>query len=83
MDPQLIFIPGEAYLHLSGYVNCRNIRIWSDQNPQTVYRIPPHDVKIGVWCPEVLGESSAQYFTTKPITRTDTLGMYWNHFPNS
>jgi hypothetical protein len=48
LDPQLLFITGEAYIHLSGHVNSQNTRIWSDENLHAVHQIPLHDIKIGV-----------------------------------
>jgi hypothetical protein len=50
VDPQLLFITGKAYFHLSSYVNSQNIIIWSDENPHAVDQILLHDIKIGVWC---------------------------------
>jgi hypothetical protein len=50
VDPQLLLIPDEAYVQLSGYVNSQNTRIWSDENTHPVIQIPLHDMKIGVWC---------------------------------
>jgi hypothetical protein len=50
MDPQLLFMTDEAWLHVSGRVNAQNVRIWSDNNPHAVHHVPLHSEKVGVWC---------------------------------
>ncbi|XP_014782553.1 uncharacterized protein LOC106877993 [Octopus bimaculoides] len=39
----------EAWIHLSGYLNSQNTRIWSALNPHGFVESPLHAVKIGVW----------------------------------
>jgi hypothetical protein len=34
----------------NGYINSRNSRLWSAENPHAVIESPLHSVKIGVWC---------------------------------
>jgi hypothetical protein len=49
-DPDFVFYTDEAWFHLSGYVNSQNNRYWSAENSYSIYEVPLHDVKIGVWC---------------------------------
>lgn len=37
-------------LHISGYVNSQNTRIWSSDNPHVLHEQPLHSQKFVVWC---------------------------------
>jgi hypothetical protein len=50
IDPQLTFYSDEAWFHLQRYINTQNNRYWSSQNPYLTHEVPPHSVKVGVWC---------------------------------
>lgn len=43
------FFTGEAWFHLSGYINKQAMRIWSSENPHVIVEEPLHPQKIGVW----------------------------------
>nr|XP_015833260.1 PREDICTED: uncharacterized protein LOC107397488 [Tribolium castaneum] len=43
------FFTDEAWIHLSGYTNSQNMRIWATQHPHEVVEEPLHTEKIGVW----------------------------------
>jgi hypothetical protein len=43
------FFSDEAWVHLSGYVNSQNYRIWSSENPHAFVETRLHPVKVGVW----------------------------------
>jgi hypothetical protein len=43
------FFTDEAWFHLSGYVNTKNTRLWSSENPCAVHEKPFHDQKRGLW----------------------------------
>lgn len=45
VDPQLLFINGEGYFHITGYVYSQTTRMWSAENPHRV-----HMTKFGVRC---------------------------------
>lgn len=45
----LTFFTDEAWIHLSGYVNGQNCRIWSTENPHNYIESPLHSIKIGIW----------------------------------
>jgi hypothetical protein len=45
-----VFYSDEACVHLSGYVNSQNSRIWSAENPHTFHERPLYSLKVGVWC---------------------------------
>jgi DNA-binding transcriptional MocR family regulator len=40
----------EAWLHLSGYVNSQNTRLWGSENPHALFEEPLHSQKVGVFC---------------------------------
>lgn len=44
-----MFFTDEAWLHLSGYINSQNFRIWSTENPHQYIESPLHPLKIGIW----------------------------------
>jgi hypothetical protein len=50
MDPQLLFMIDEAWFHVSGHVNARNVRMWSDDNLHAIHQVPLHSEKVGAWC---------------------------------
>jgi hypothetical protein len=45
----LTFFTGEAWFHLSGYVNSQNYRTWATENPLVFSESSLHPIKIGVW----------------------------------
>lgn len=45
-----VFFSDEAWIHLDGYLNSQNTRIWAAQNPHAVQENSLHPAKIGVWC---------------------------------
>jgi len=45
----VIFFTDEAWLHLLGYVNTQNTRLWSSENPHALHEKPLHNQKLGVW----------------------------------
>jgi hypothetical protein len=45
-----VFYNGEAWFHLSGYVDSQNSRIWSAENPHTFHERPLRSSKVRVWC---------------------------------
>jgi hypothetical protein len=50
VDPQVLIMTDEAWLHLSGHANAQNVRIWSDENPHAIQQMPLQSEKVGVWC---------------------------------
>lgn len=44
------YFSDEAWLHLDGYVNSQNSRIWASDNPHVFRETTLHVQKIGVWC---------------------------------
>ena len=45
----MTFFSDEAWIHLSGYINSQNTRIWSAHNPHEFVESPLHPLKIGIW----------------------------------
>jgi hypothetical protein len=43
------FFSDEAWIHLDGYVNSQNYRIWSSENPHPTVETTLHLIKVGVW----------------------------------
>jgi len=43
------FFTDEAHVHLSGYINSQNSRVWCAHNPHAFHESPLHDENIGVW----------------------------------
>ena len=43
------FFTDEAWLHLSGYINSQNSKLWSTDNPHSLHKTSLHDKKVGVW----------------------------------
>jgi hypothetical protein len=41
---------GEAWFHLSGYVNSQNSSFWSSEHRHLFHEVPLHSQKIGCWC---------------------------------
>jgi hypothetical protein len=50
VDPQLTFFSNETWFHLKGYINTRNNRWLSSQNPHLAHEVLLHPMKFGVWC---------------------------------
>jgi hypothetical protein len=48
-DLQLTFFSDEAWFHLQGYINTKNNRYWSSENPHLTHKVWLHPVKVGVW----------------------------------
>jgi hypothetical protein len=46
------FFMDETWFHLSGYINSKNSRICSAENPQELHENPLHLSNSGVWCTE-------------------------------
>jgi hypothetical protein len=49
LGPKLTFFIGEAWFHLSEYINAQN-RYWSSIKSRKAFEVPLHNQKIGVWC---------------------------------
>jgi hypothetical protein len=47
---QLLFMTDKVWFHVSGYANAQNVRIWRDENPNSIQQVPLHSEKVGVWC---------------------------------
>jgi hypothetical protein len=47
---QLTLFSDEAWFHSQGYINMKNNRYWSSQNPHLTHDVLLHLVKVGVWC---------------------------------
>ncbi len=45
-----MYFSDEAWIHLDGYVNSHNYRIWSEDNPHAFIETDLHPRKIEVWC---------------------------------
>lgn len=45
-----VFFSDEAWVHLDGYVNSQNYRLWTSENPNAFIEKGLHPVKIGIWC---------------------------------
>ena len=43
------YFTDESWIHLSGYVNRQNTRLWSANNPHFFTESPLHPLKIGIW----------------------------------
>lgn len=41
---------GEAFLHLSGRVNCHNTEMWGMENPVAIIKHKSDTTKLVVWC---------------------------------
>ena len=39
----------EAHLHLGGYVNKQNLRIWRSENPKVIIKKPLYPQRVTVW----------------------------------
>ena len=52
----------EAQLDLSGYVNKKNCRIWSTENPHTIIEKPAHPKRVTVWCEFCFRGINRQFF---------------------
>ena len=40
----------EADIHLDGYVNKQNARLWASENPKVIHQLPLQAAKVTVWC---------------------------------
>jgi hypothetical protein len=40
----------ESHFEMSGCVNKKNMRYWSDNNPRQLHEKPLHSRKVTVWC---------------------------------
>jgi hypothetical protein len=49
IDPTLILFSDEARFHLSGYINSKNNRYWSAENPILIHEVALYDIKVCVW----------------------------------
>jgi hypothetical protein len=49
IDLQLTFFSDEAWFGLQEYINTKNNRYWSSQNPHLTHEVWLHPVKVGVW----------------------------------
>ena len=45
-----IWVTDEAHFHVSGFVNKRNFRYWSQAKPRALHEKPLHSQKVTVWC---------------------------------
>jgi hypothetical protein len=55
LDPTILFVSDGAWFHLNGFVNSQNTCHWNTENPHTVYEVPLHAQRVGVWY-EVSGQ---------------------------
>ena len=52
-DPLLyrkIVFSDEAHFWLNGYVNKQNCRFWSEDQSESLQKLPMHPEKVTVWC---------------------------------
>jgi hypothetical protein len=63
-----MFFFGEAWFHLSGYVNSQNSRFWSSENPLFFHEVPLHSRKIGCWCAISSKRILGPIFFSKTVT---------------
>jgi hypothetical protein len=56
------FFSDEAWIHLDGYVNSQNYRIWSSENPHATVETTLHPIKVGVWVAMSRQRISGPYF---------------------
>jgi hypothetical protein len=40
----------EVHVHLDGFTNTHNCRIWVTENPMVIHEKPLHPERITVWC---------------------------------
>ena len=45
-----IIMSDEAHLHLGGYVNKQNCRIWGSEHPKMIIEQPLYSHRVTVWC---------------------------------
>jgi len=45
-----IWMSDEAHFHVSGFVNKKNFRYWSQTIPRALHEKPLHSQKVTVWC---------------------------------
>ncbi len=45
-----VFFSDEAWVHLDGYVNAQNYRLWASENPEAFVEKGLHPQKLGIWC---------------------------------
>ena len=57
-----IIISDEAHIHLSGYVNKQNCRIWGSENPKIIIEKPFYPQRKTVWCSFWAGGIIGPYF---------------------
>lgn len=57
-----IIFSDEAHFHLNGFVNKQNSRIWGDENPYVIQKLPLHPQKVIVWCAMWAGGIIGPYF---------------------
>ena len=48
----------EAHVHLGGYVNKQNFRIWGSENPKMITEKPLHPLHVTVGCANAGGSNS-------------------------
>jgi hypothetical protein len=44
------FSPNEAWLLLHRHVSPENDQNCNSANPHLIHEVPPHDIKVGMWC---------------------------------
>ena len=47
---KLALMSEEAYFHVTGFVNKRNVRYWATVNPTELHEQPLHSPDVTVWC---------------------------------
>ncbi|KFM61825.1 hypothetical protein X975_12247, partial [Stegodyphus mimosarum] len=74
-----IMFSDEASFHLSGIVNCHNVRIWGSQNPHEYSEAQRDSPKVNVWC-ELMHDrvTGPFFFTEKTISSVVYLDMLEN-----
>ncbi len=45
-----VYFSDKAWVHLDGYINSQNYRLWCCENPHAFVESGLHSLKIGIWC---------------------------------
>lgn len=63
-----VYFSDEAWFHRTGYINARNYRFWSSNNPHVFRESSLHPQKIGVWCAVSRRRVVGPIFFTSTVT---------------
>jgi hypothetical protein len=50
VDPMLLFMSGEAWFHLSGFMTAQNASHWDTESLYTIHEGLIYDQKVGMFC---------------------------------